>query len=272
MPAPELDLAERVSDIARQASEAILDIYHSDFSVASKADASPVTAADVAADRIIRDALQAITPEIPVFSEESATAPWNERQNRRRCWLVDPLDGTREFVKRNGEFTVNIALIEDHAPVFGLVYAPVTAVCYYAGRNGGAFKTVAGDATLPHKRIHTRRADGRHIVVSGSRSHGGPKERALRAALGDAAEWLAVGSSLKFCLVAEGKADIYPRFGPTCEWDTAAAHCIVNEAGGRVLDLRRRPLRYNNKRSMLNPEFVAIGDPDFAWSSFLRQV
>ena len=262
---PPTDLTTRIIAVAKLASEAILEVYHSDFAVHSKADASPVTPADAAADRIINEALREITPEVPVFSEESSLMPWAERKQQRRCWLVDPLDGTREFVKRNGEFTVNIALIEDQAPIFGLVYVPVTDVCYYANKNGGAFKTAAG-VTTP---IHTRRADAARVVVSGSRSHAGPKERALLAALGENTEWIATGSSLKFCLVAEGKADIYPRFGPTCEWDTAAAHCVINEAGGQALDLQGRPLRYNSKPSILNPEFIAIGDPDFAWSPFL---
>ncbi|MGI9228774.1 MAG: 3'(2'),5'-bisphosphate nucleotidase CysQ [Gammaproteobacteria bacterium] len=253
-------ITQQIINIAGTAAEAIMQVYHSDFSVENKADGSLLTQADLASHQTITQALRTVTPDIPILSEESSSIPWAERQGWQQYWLVDPLDGTREFVKRNDEFTVNIALIEDHAPVFGVVHVPITQVCYYAGKGSGAFKIAAGTTT----QIHTRRV-GNNIVMGGSRSHAGNREQAFRAALGDNVELVSIGSSLKFCLVAEGKVDVYPRFGPTSEWDTAAAHCIVNEAGGQVLDLDYRPLRYNDKDSLLNPEFIVLGDPSFDW-------
>ena len=247
--------------LARRAGAAILEIYAGTFGVENKADNSPLTAADMASHRVIVEGLQALTPDIPVLSEESAGIPWDERRSWNRYWLVDPLDGTREFIKRNGEFTVNIALIEDHSPVLGVVLAPVTGELYFGVRDEGAFLEKAPGA-MPQP-IETRAPSG-VPVVAGSRSHAQERTGAMLANLGEHT-MVSMGSSLKFCLVARGEADLYLRLGPTSEWDTAAAQCVLVEAGGTVLDIQGDPLRYNTKESLLNPEFVAVGDPSVDW-------
>ncbi len=255
---------EPVKAIAREAGRRILAVYDTAFEVEAKADASPLTAADLAAHTAIVQGLQALSPEVPVLSEESAAIPYAERAAWRRYWLVDPLDGTKEFIKRNGEFTVNIALIEDHAPVLGVVLVPVTGECYSAVRGVGAFRQLGVEAAEP---IRVRRCN--HTVhVVGSRSHGSPAMDALISRLGDHA-FVAVGSSLKFCRVAEGRADLYPRLGPTSEWDTAAAQCVVEQAGGRVVTPTGAPLAYNTKESLLNPHFLAYGDGGRDWLAYL---
>ncbi|MGD2084019.1 MAG: 3'(2'),5'-bisphosphate nucleotidase CysQ [Chromatiales bacterium] len=252
-------------EIARRAGDAILEIYNTDFDVEQKADRSPLTEADMAAHRTIVSALAALTPEIPVLSEESSTVPFEERRQWSRYWLVDPLDGTREFIKRNGEFTVNIALVEDGRPVLGVVYVPVSGVAYY-GSGGRAFRQRAGDRPEP---IAVAAHHHRPVRVAGSRSHAGDSLKRFLANLGDH-EILSMGSSLKLCLVAEGVADLYPRLGPTSEWDTAAAQAVVEAAGGRVTDTAMRPLRYNAKDSLLNPHFIVFGDATMDWSRFLE--
>ncbi len=258
-------LLEPVIEIARAASREILKVYDGDFVVAEKADQSPLTAADMAAHHTIVEGLRALTPEWPILSEESAEIPFDERSRWRRYWLVDPLDGTREFVKRNGEFTVNIALIDDHEPILGVIDVPVTGVGYHAARACGAWKTLPGER---RQAIHVRPIDPAHIVVAGSRSHASDSLLAFLSRLGDYS-LVSMGSSLKSCLVAEGKADVYARLGPTSEWDTAASHCIVEEAGGRLTDTAMRPLRYNTKPSLLNPSFFVSGDPGYDWSRYL---
>ncbi|HEX6613363.1 MAG TPA: 3'(2'),5'-bisphosphate nucleotidase CysQ [Rhodanobacteraceae bacterium] len=247
--------------IARRAGAAILEIYAGSFAVERKADDSPLTAADMAAHHAIVEGLRMLTPDIPVLSEESADIAWSTRSAWTRYWLVDPLDGTREFVKRNGEFTVNIALIEDHAPVFGVVLAPVSGELYYGLRDEGAFLERSPGA-LPEP-ISTRPA-AQPPVVAGSRSHAQERTGAMLENLGEH-RLMSMGSSLKFCLIAAGKADLYLRLGPTSEWDTAAAQCVLEQAGGAVLDLRGQPFRYNTRDSLLNPEFVAVGDPSVDW-------
>lgn len=243
-----------VRAIARAAGEAIMQVYAGDFAIEHKADDSPVTEADLAAHRIILAGLTALTPSIPVLTEEGGLPAWAERQQWSRYWLVDPLDGTREFVKRNGEFSVNIALIEQHAPVLGVVYAPALGLEYAAVHGVGSW------------RFH---ADGRQEELSVrpvptvptlalSRSHGSKKEQALIDALGTV-EIVRCGSALKTCLVAAGEADLYPRFGPTSEWDTAASQCVLEAAGGQLVDLAGSRLGYNHKESVLNPSFVAFG-------------
>ena len=245
---------EHVIDIATEAGKEILKIYNTDFDVTHKADESPLTAADMAAHHTIVDGLTALTPDIP-----------DERSQWQRYWLVDPLDGTREFVKRNGEFTVNIALIDNHESILGVIYTPVSGLTYYAARGFGAFKkTPDGEATP----IHTRRKEPKHSIIAGSRSHRGDSLNAFLERIGDY-DIISMGSSLKSCLVAEGKADIYPRLGPTSEWDTAAAQCIVEEAGGRFTLTDLSPLRYNTKASLLNPHFLVMGDPEYDWTQFL---
>ncbi|MEW6353671.1 MAG: 3'(2'),5'-bisphosphate nucleotidase CysQ [Pseudomonadota bacterium] len=260
------NLLEPVLDIARAAGRGIMAVYATDFGVVQKTDHSPLTAADMAAHHTIMRGLAQLTPDLPVLSEEAADVPFAQRAAWRRYWLVDPLDGTREFINRNGDFTVNIALIEDQRPVLGVVHAPVSGVCYFARAGGGAYKQ---DNGAPQA-IRARRWDGGPCTVVGSRSHGGDSLKEFLANLGDY-EILSMGSSLKSCLVAEGKADIYPRLGPTSEWDTAAAQCIVEEAGGRVTDTAMRPLRYNTRNSLINPHFFVFGDCRQDWTRFLAK-
>jgi 3'(2'), 5'-bisphosphate nucleotidase len=256
---------EPVVELAQHAGEKILEIYNGDeFSVAEKDDKSPLTAADLASHHAIVDGLTALTPEIPVLSEESASLPFEERSAWQTYWLVDPLDGTREFIKRNGEFTVNIALIEDGVPVLGVVYVPVTGVSYLACKGQGAFKQDAGERRV----IKARKLEGGPLMVVGSRSHRGDSLNQFLEKLGDH-EMVGMGSSLKLCLVAEGVADIYPRLGLTSEWDTAAAQCVVEQAGGFVTDTDMQPLRYNTKDSLLNPFFLVFGDDSRDWSEYL---
>lgn len=262
---PKDTLIHSVIDIARRAGDAILEVYEHDFAVEHKVDHSPLTAADLAAHRIIVDRLGALTPEVPVLSEESADVAWNTRRAWSRYWLVDPMDGTREFVKRNGEFTVNIALIEDHRAVLGVVLAPVTGDLYYGRAGEGAFRQETPDSEP--QRIRVRRAAD-PLIVAGSRSHASERQQGLLAKLG-AHELVPRGSSLKFCLIARGDADLYLRAGPTSEWDTAAAHCVLGAAGGDVCMFDGTPLRYNTKASLLNPEFIAVGDTSVDWPARL---
>ncbi len=258
---PSLDA---VCGLAERAGQAILDVYHrDDVEVEQKADHSPLTAADLASHRIIVDGLRALTPTIPVLSEESADISWDTRRQWSRYWLVDPLDGTREFLKRNGEFTVNIALVDGHSSVMGVVLAPVTGDLYYASAADGAHARRDGKTTV----LETRQPPS-PLVVAGSRSHGSERQATLLSGIGEYTKW-AMGSSLKFCLIARGDADLYLRAGPTSEWDTAAAHCVLEQAGGAVTRLDGTPLSYNTKESLLNPEFLAVGDPGIDWAGRL---
>ena len=243
-------MLERIVALAHRAGEAILKVYETDFDVARKSDDSPVTQADLAAHHLIAEGLREFDPDTPLISEEGDLPPYEARRNWARFWLVDPLDGTKEFVKRNGEFTVNIALIEGGRPVLGVVHAPVKALTYYASSQGGAWKR-EGDG--PPQRLASRRADpGRPLVVVSSRSHGSEKLAAFLAQY-EVKEHLHAGSSLKFCLVAEGRADVYPRFGPTMEWDVAAGDCVYRHAAER--GEHPSPLRYN-KPDLRNDGFV----------------
>jgi 3'(2'), 5'-bisphosphate nucleotidase len=254
---------EPVRALAAEASERILEIYVTAFGVTAKDDDSPLTAADLAAHHVIVSGLQRLTPGIPILSEESAAVPFAERSTWRRHWLVDPLDGTREFVERNGQFTVNIALIDEHEPVLGVVRIPVTGLCYFAARGHGAFRAEPGQPPCPIGVQPLRPAAPVRVV--GSRSHGGLGLPKFVAKLGSH-ELVAIGSSLKFCQVAEGAADVYPRLGPTSEWDTAAAQAIVEVAGGRVVSAETgEPLRYNTRESLLNPHFIVYGDASRDW-------
>ena len=256
---------QKINEIARQAGAAILGIYEQDFDVMEKTDKSPLTQADLAAHRVIVRELQSLTPEIPVLSEESAAIPFQTRTQWQTYWLIDPLDGTKEFIKRNGEFTVNIALIHDGKPVLGVVHVPVSQVTYYGDRDQGAFKLDANGNSSAIQVTTTRETP---VRVAGSRSHAGDSLLSFMDKLGQH-EIVSMGSSLKLCLVAEGKADIYPRLGPTSEWDTAAAQAVVEAAGGRVTDTRMNPLTYNTKESMLNPHFFVFGDTSIDWSAYL---
>jgi 3'(2'), 5'-bisphosphate nucleotidase len=241
--------------LAKKAGKAILQVYNGEITVETKSDNSPLTAADKASHEIIAAGLKALTPNIPILSEEGREIPYEERKHWKRFWLVDPLDGTKEFIKRNGEFTVNIALIEGNAPVFGVVYVPVQDKMYVGIVGEGAF-VQEGDGE-PRK-IRVRKPDPEAgLTVVMSRSHPSPE---LQEYLQDikVAEALPVGSSLKLCAVAEGKADLYPRLGPTMEWDTGAGQAVVQAAGGTVLMLEGKPLPYN-KENLLNPYFIVKG-------------
>lgn len=261
------DLLPEILSIAEVAGREIMAVYQSDFAVTQKDDQSPLTQADLRAHHAIVGALQALTPDIPCLSEESAEIDYAVRGAWPRYWLIDPLDGTKEFVKRNGDFTVNIALIDHHQAVLGVVHAPVTGDSYAGQRDAGAYVIRNGQRTA----IQTRPTPLRPALLV-SKSH---RDAALDAFLLHAPthEQVSCGSSLKFCMVAEGCADFYPRTGPTSEWDTAAAQCVVEAAGGQVLRLPDwQPLRYNEKASLLNPGFVVIGDPAYGWRERLQAV
>jgi 3'(2'), 5'-bisphosphate nucleotidase len=256
--------------IAKAAGDAIMQVYSTDFNVERKDDNSPLTKADLAAHQVIIQALSMLTQDIPILSEESDSISYETRNQWRQYWLIDPLDGTREFVKRNGEFTINIALIVNQLPVLGVVYAPVTGLLYFASVGQGAYKQLG--TSMPQK-IHTRALNLKHPIVAGSRSHSNEKMhqflRNLQQVTGLSSELISMGSSLKICLVAEGLADVYPRLGPTSEWDTAAAHCVLHEAGGDIVDMANQSLRYNTKDSLLNPSFFAKSDKVHNWAVYL---
>jgi 3'(2'), 5'-bisphosphate nucleotidase len=261
------ELLPGIVALAHQAGEAIMAVYRSgDAGATSKADDSPLTLADLASHRAIVAGLKELTPDLPVLSEEAADIPYAERKLWTRYWLVDPLDGTKEFIKRNGEFTVNIALVENGEPVIGVVCAPVLEVCYSAARGAGAFVQRGNSAARPI-RVKPHQA-GQTIKVVASRSHSDARTAALLERIGDH-EAISMGSSLKFCLVAEGEAHVYPRLGPTMEWDTAAAHAVVNEAGGTVCDSAGHELRYN-KADLHNPEFFVLPAKDEALRALLQ--
>lgn len=241
-------MLEQVCQLARKAGDAIMQVYDGTqpMDVVSKADDSPVTAADIAAHKVIISGLNSLTPEIPVLSEEDPQS-WDVRQHWQRYWLVDPLDGTKEFIKRNGEFTVNIALIEHGKPLLGVVYAPVMKMMYSA-HEGKAWKEECG----VRKQIQVR--DGRPPLVVISRSHADNELKEYLLHLGEH-QTTSIGSSLKFCLVAEGQAQLYPRFGPTNVWDTAAGHAVAVAAGAHVHDWQGKTLDYTPRESFLNPGF-----------------
>ena len=267
MPMHDLDaLREGIIALAREAAARILVVYDSDFAVERKDDQSPLTAADMAAHHCIVDGLERLTPDIPVLSEESAEdVAALVRRRWSRLWLVDPLDGTREFVKRNGEFTVNIALIDDGVPILSVVQAPVTGALWHAARGHGAFRREGGH-DIP---LATRIPALPPLRVAASRSHADPRSAALMQRMGEI-EPMPLGSSLKFCRIAEGGMDVYPRLGPTSEWDTAAGQCVLEAAGGIVIDPRGRPLRYNQRDTILNGDFLALGDPALPWREWLQ--
>jgi 3'(2'), 5'-bisphosphate nucleotidase len=248
------ELLEGARHAARAAATAILDIYHTPFEVRSKADASPVTEADERAEAIIIAALATLTPEIPVIAEEMAAAR-DLAVAPERFWLVDPLDGTREFVAKNGEFTTNIGLIDGDHPVLGVVHLPVANITYAAAGSGTATRQEQDNAPVS---IAARRVPETGAVVIHSRSHGNNAELAAHLATIPGAQTRVTGSAAKFCFVAEGSADLYPRFGPTMEWDTAAGQAIVEAAGGRVTRLDGVPLRYA-KPGFRNSQFLAQG-------------
>jgi 3'(2'), 5'-bisphosphate nucleotidase len=246
---------EAVIALARQAAAEILAVYDREFAIEHKDDRSPLTVADLASHRCIVAGLRALTPEIPVLSEESKHLDIVERRQWSTFWLVDPLDGTREFIKRNGEFTVNIALIEGGAATFGVIQQPVTGALWHGAPGAGAFRR-EGDEDVA---IAVRKPALAPPRITANHSHHDTRTQALLDAL-PGSEVVGCGSSLKFCRIAEGGIDLYPRFGPTSEWDTAAGQAILEAAGGAVLDPRGRPLRYNQRDTLLNGDFLAFGD------------
>jgi len=252
------ELLDAVAGIARRAGSQILEVYGTDFEARAKADDSPLTEADLRAHRLIVAELARLTPSLPVLSEESAEIAYDERRQWPRYWLVDPLDGTKEFVSRNGEFTVNIALIDGHHPVLGVVHIPVADTTYCGIPGVGAWRQ---SHERPRAPIAVRRVARPPLRVVGSRSHGNPAMAAALAALGPH-ELKPAGSSIKLCLVADGSADLYPRLGPTSEWDIAAGQAVVEAAGGQVVRIADgQALQYNTRTDLLNPDFLAYGDP-----------
>ncbi len=262
----QLNAAVRLAD---EAGAAVMRVYgRDDFEVEHKDDDSPLTAADRASHEVLERGLAEMAPAIPLLSEEGAAIAFETRRAWDRYWLIDPLDGTKEFIKRNGEFTVNIALIEDGRAVLGVVHAPALGATYCAEAGTGAFKRTAGRPGWERIAVAAPPAGAPWRVVA-SRSHRGEAVDALLACLGEH-EIVSMGSSLKLCLVADGSADLYPRLGPTSEWDTAAAQCVVEEAGGQVLERRTlQRLPYNSKESLLNPEFIVCAGVNDEWTRCL---
>ena len=259
------NLCQSCIEISVAAGQKIIEIYNGEFEVQSKEDNTPLTTADLAAHNHILQSLTKLTPDIPVLSEEAADIPFSVREKWQTYWLVDPLDGTREFIKHNGEFSVNIALIHEHKSILGVIHAPVTGDTYHAYKDNGAYKI---DADNHSKKITCRNADINNLIIAGSRSHRSDQLKEFLCKLNNP-HVICMGSSLKSCLVAEGLADLYPRLGHTSEWDTAAAHCIVVEAGGQITKTDMQPLLYNTKESLLNPEFFVFGKSSIIWKDYL---
>jgi len=259
------DLRETVIAIAQEAAAEVMQIYAGSFDVAMKQDDSPVTAADLAAHACISTGLARLTPDLPILSEESAHADWETRRHWGAFWLVDPIDGTREFIKRNGEFSVNIALIYQGAPTFGVVLAPVTGLVWHAMRGEQAYRRQGQHDTV----LRTRAPAAQPLRVAATRSHRSARTEQMLQRMGEI-ETVVQGSSLKFCRIAEGDLDVYPRLGPTSEWDTAAGQCVLHAAGGAVLSMATgKPFRYNRRETLLNDDFIALGDPGLQWRDWV---
>ena len=258
-------LIDPIVELTEKAGQAILEVYASDFDVQSKDDESPLTQADLASHHCIVAGLEKLTPGVPIISEESGLPDFEERSQWSRYWLIDPLDGTKEFVNRNGEFTVNIALIDEQKPVFGVVHVPVQNKTYIGCEGFGAERRDGNGET---QSIRVAAESSTPVRVVGSRSHRGASLDAYLHNLGEC-DMIPMGSSLKFCVIAEGGADLYPRLGLTSEWDTAAAQAVVEQAGGRVVTLDGKPMKYNTKSDILNPFFFVIGATDRDWLALL---
>ena len=258
------ELVSHVCCLATQAGEKVMHFYRDGADVSFKADASPLTAADKASHEFLMKSLQELLPDAPVVSEESDGATDSAIDHAKQFWLVDPLDGTKEFVKKTNEFTVNIALMKAGLPVLGVVHAPALNLTYYGGREIGAWRQTGDDPPTP---IATRRPGSSQLEIVASKDHAGPLVSAMLGCLTNP-KLRSMGSSLKFCLVAEGKADLYLRDLPTMEWDTAAAQCIVEAAGGGVYSLNGDPLRYG-KPGLKNPAIMTVGDTRFNWRQLL---
>ena len=253
---------QKINSIAKKAGDEIMKIYQQDFDVDYKADNSPLTKADIKSNEIITESLKDLYPEIPILSEENKEVPYNIRRNWEYFWLIDPLDGTKEFVKKNGEFTVNIALIHKNTPVLGVIYAPALEILYYAQKEKGAFKQEKNKK--PQRLPIYKHTNNDTLKVIVSKSHYNQETKYfvdnLKNKYKKTIEFIRIGSSLKLCLIAEGKADIYPRLAPTMEWDIAAGQAIVEQAGGEIVEFKTQtPLKYN-KQNLLNPWFVTKGN------------
>jgi 3'(2'), 5'-bisphosphate nucleotidase len=251
----DIDIHE-ICVIAKRAGNAILEIYATDFDVTLKGDNSPLTVADQAAHEIIDNDLKALHRDIPRLSEEGKLLSYEDRLKWDRFWLVDPLDGTKEFIKKNGEFTINIALIEDHAPVLGVIYVPVKSTMYFARKSEGAWRQNGFEEPQRIRVKEYKKSEG--FVAMQSRSHLSKEHEDFISNL-KIKESISAGSSLKFCAVAEGRADIYPCLHPTWEWDKAAGQAIVEEAGGQVFDKTWEPIKYN-KQLPKNESFLVLND------------
>tara|TARA_X000000950_G_scaffold32848_1_gene35326 strand:+ start:14900 stop:15697 length:798 start_codon:yes stop_codon:yes gene_type:complete len=254
-----------IVNISVDAGEVILNYYNENVDVIYKDDESPLTKADLASHKIITDSIKKITPDIPILSEEEFI-DWKIRKKWKKYWLIDPLDGTKEFIKKNDEFTVNIALIENNRPILGVIYTPALNELFYSIKNFGSYKILTKkklNTLKDAKRISINKKKSNQVKIVGSRSHSNPiLEKWVNKNFNEF-DILQKGSSLKFCLIAEGSADIYPRFGPTSEWDIAAGHIILEEAGGKLKSIDNKEILYNEKENILNPDFFAYSNVDF---------
>ena len=256
---------KEIFEVIKKAGNEILKVYSgNDFQVETKSDKTPLTIADKKSNKVIINGLMTLFPELPVLSEESKKTPYYERKKWKYLWLIDPLDGTKEFIKKNGEFSINLALIKDSKPIFGILYLPVLGLFYYAGKRYGAYKIEKNGKTINLKPVkYYKNGIDRNIRVIFSKSHYNQETREYVDRIGKQyyhTEMISVGSAMKMAYLAEGKADIYPRLAPTMEWDIAAGQIIVEEAGGKVIDIPgKKPLFYN-KEDLQNPWFVAFGN------------
>lgn len=260
---PQIEVLNTLKELAVKAGEAIMSVYNTDFEVDYKEDESPLTMADRKANAIIVEQLRTQYPEYAILSEEEKDD--RKRMSNDNCFIVDPLDGTKEFVKRNGEFTVNIALSHKGTPVAGVIYVPVTKDLYYASKEEGAFKQDGTTGEVCKLKVSDKVTD---LIWVGSKSHSSEKEAALiQAHQSVINETISAGSSLKGCMVAEGKADIYYRFGYTCEWDTAAMQCIAEQAGAIVKQMDLTPLTYNRENTLNEKGFFIVNRTENVWVS-----
>tara|TARA_B100001750_G_C15374859_1_gene529285 strand:- start:147 stop:959 length:813 start_codon:yes stop_codon:yes gene_type:complete len=256
----EKELIEQLIEISKEAGQAILEVYNTNFDYQIKEDLSPLTKADTLSHNIICERIRVLTPDIPILSEENSDIPFNTRSSWKQYWLVDPLDGTKEFIKRNGEFTVNIALIENNTPVIGIINVPVSNEIYWGSSIYGSFHR---EENNQKERLFIEKNNSKLVRIVASRSHPSKTLGSFLEVTNDY-KILTKGSSLKFCLIANGTADIYPRFGPTSEWDTAAGQAIVEFAGGSLITIDKKPLKYNLSENYLNPYFIVASREDLA--------
>ncbi len=251
-----------ILNIAIDAGKEILKIYNKNFNVDLKVDNSPITEADINSNNLIKKRLIEIEKNFPILTEESLVN-WETRRVWNKYWLIDPLDGTKEFINRNGEFTVNISLIENNSPIFGVIYAPEKSLLYYGIKNNGSYKLITQDninTLTEFKKININKNAVSKIKIIGSRSHSNKEFHTWVEKNFSQYELISIGSSLKFCIIAEGTADIYPRLGPTSEWDIAAGHVILEEAGGKLKSFDNTEILYNTKENIINPNFLAYGN------------